>query len=567
MATIRERLVEEHDLAELRALTPQEVIQRLTPDERHVLATEHLSFDVDAPVSVSILWPEMDEQVPYWLAESGYVVEDATAQIGGQVYETWRRDFEAGHVGVGVNSFGDAKNHYIVLLAPKEPGAAINIENMYPGIHTLGAAIVGERPYVDADVTIDDLDPTLQGQALLRTSQARRNDARVIYDFLETKYWATSAPDQVVLTWSDDPKTTQTIQWRTNPNVERCWIQYAPKPTAIDNGGLRMSVVEATLDRFETPEIANDPVVHRFTATLHDLQPSTTYLYLIFDGTVRAATEIAEFTTAPAEPEPFSFIYMGDAQNGLDQWGTLLRYAYLRQPNANFYIMAGDLVNRGNDRDDWDEFFWNADGVFDRRTLVPILGNHEYQRGHPTMYLRNFTLPNNGPQDMEPEHAYTFEYSNAMFLVLDSNLPPETQAAWADEQLAKSDAKWKFAVLHHPAFSSHPSRNNEGVRQVWTPIFDKHHVDMVLQGHDHAYLRTYPMRGLERADSTDDGTVYIVSVSGVKMYEQGEFDYTAFGMTNVATYQLLDIEVDGDRLEYRAYDLSGEVRDEFVITK
>ena len=26
------------------------------------------------------------------------------------------------------------------------------------------------------------------------------------------------------------------------------------------------------------------------------------------------------------------------------------------------------------------------------------------------------------------------------------------------------------------------------------PIFDKHHVDLVLQGHDHAYLRTYPLR-------------------------------------------------------------------------
>jgi hypothetical protein len=75
------------------------------------------------------------------------------------------------------------------------------------------------------------------------------------------------------------------------------------------------------------------------------------------------------------------------------------------------------------------------------------------------------------------------------------------------------------------------------------------------------------MKGGERAESPAEGTIYIVSVSGTKLYEQGEFDYTEHAFTNISTYQVLDIQISGDRLVYRAYDMEGELRDEFVIEK
>jgi hypothetical protein len=274
-----------------------------------------------------------------------------------------------------------------------------------------------------------------------------------------------------------------------------------------------------------------------------------------------------EFTTAPARVEPFSFVYMGDAQNGLDRWGTLVKHAFQSRPDASFYILAGDLVDRGNDRDDWDSFFYNGSPVFRQRQLVPAIGNHENQGGHPTLYLKNFTLPVNGVPEIEPERTYAFEYSNAQFVILDSNLPPEDQVDWLDHTLGSSKATWKFVVYHHPLYSSAPSRDNEALRRHWLPVFDKHHVDLALQGHDHAYLRTYPMKGNRRVDSPKDGTVYIVSVSGTKYYGQGERDYTEVGFTKISTYQVLDIQLAGDRLLYRAYDIDGQLKDKFEIVK
>jgi 3',5'-cyclic AMP phosphodiesterase CpdA len=258
---------------------------------------------------------------------------------------------------------------------------------------------------------------------------------------------------------------------------------------------------------------------------------------------------------------------MGDAQNGLDQWGILLRDAYRARPDAAFYVMAGDLVNRGAERWDWDSFFENAKGVFDRRQLVPVLGNHEYQGGEPMLYLSQFTLPRNGPHSIPPERAYAFEYSNAKFIILDSNLDPTQQAAWLEKQLADTKAVWKFVSYHHPAYSSGGNRDNVEVRNVWTPLFDKYHVDLALQGHDHAYLRTYPMRGQQRVTDPKDGTIYIISVSGTKYYEQPKRDYTEVGFTKLSTYQVLDVHINGNKLVYRAHDIDGKVRDEFVIEK
>jgi hypothetical protein len=317
----------------------------------------------------------------------------------------------------------------------------------------------------------------------------------------------------------------------------------------------------------ETPMLLNDPIVHRHTAVIRGLAPGTTYVYSVGDGSQENWTELAEFTTAPDRAQPFSFIYMGDAQNGLDRWGTLVRNAFRSRPDAAFYLMAGDLVNRGAERNDWDSLFHNATGVFDRRTLVPAIGNHECQGGRPKLYLDQLTLPRNGPPGLEPERVYSFEYANALFVVLDSNLDPAQQAPWLERTLANTKATWKFAVYHHPAYASGGNRDNPELRQAWTPIFDKYHLDLALQGHDHAYLRTYPLKAHQRVSSPKEGTVYVISVSGTKMYQQPKRDYTEVGMTNVATYQVLDIQISGNRLVYRAYDIDGKQRDELVIEK
>jgi 3',5'-cyclic AMP phosphodiesterase CpdA len=178
-----------------------------------------------------------------------------------------------------------------------------------------------------------------------------------------------------------------------------------------------------------------------------------------------------------------------------------------------------------------------------------------------------FTLPENGPNGVKAEYAYSFQYSNALYIVLDSNFSIEEQTPWLEEQLATTTATWKFVMFHHPVFSSRRARDNPELRDAWTPVFDKHHVDIAFTGHDHAYLRTFPMNGGQKVATAAEGTYYIVSVAGSKYYDQEVWDYAEKHFPEVSTYQHIDIQTNPNRLTYKAYDEQGTVRDEFSIQK
>ncbi|MDX9754491.1 MAG: metallophosphoesterase family protein [bacterium] len=566
VAHVKARLLAELSPEQLLALNEETLPVHLSAEEQQVLGEGHLHFHIDTPAVVYVFCRD-SQPAPFWLAARGFEPMEEAITISDKSFKAWNKPFDAGPVGLGVNSLHREGDHYVVAVVPQQAGAKVAITDLYPGQGRVSVLEPGALPYVDDDDTITVCPEVLRQQALIQVSARWRKYGTISGLFTQTRFPSSAKPDQIVLTWSADPQTSQTIQWRTRVAVERGYVKFAKKLDFYSFSPKKPYIIPAQTEKLETVSIVNDPLCHRHTVTIEPLEPNTTYVYSVGDGSEEGWSELTEFTTAPSRVEPFSFIYMGDAQNGLDRWGTLIHNAYRERPDAAFYILAGDLVNRGNERWDWDDFFYNAQGIFDRRPLVPVLGNHECQDGHPTLYLQLFHLLTNGPSQIEAERAYAFHYSNALFVVMDSNQPPEDQAAWLEEQLAGSEATWKFVVHHHPIYSSAPNRDNVEMRDAWLPLYDKYHVDMVLQGHDHAYLRTYPMKNNQIVDSAKEGTIYVVSVSGTKMYKQADREYTALGMTNVATYQVLDIQISGDRLVYRSYDIDGDLRDEIVIEK
>ena len=254
------------------------------------------------------------------------------------------------------------------------------------------------------------------------------------------------------------------------------------------------------------------------------------------------------------------FLYLGDAQTGLQNWGRLLEAASQRHPNVDFILLAGDLVDRGNERTNWDHFFLRAAEVFDRVPLMPCVGNHEYLDMGPRLYRAFFELPRNGPAGIDSDLVYHFECGDACFAVLDSTMAvcdPELarrQADWLDTTFQNTHATWKIVLFHHPVYPSHPWRDTPALREHWVPIFDKHDVDLVLQGHDHAYLRTYPLRNHRRVDRAGEGTIYVIAVSGDKFVEQAPRDYIEVGESGVSTYQTIDIDVRSNRSDLPRLD-------------
>jgi hypothetical protein len=93
---------------------------------------------------------------------------------------------------------------------------------------------------------------------------------------------------------------------------------------------------------------------------------------------------------------------------------------------------------------------------------------------------------------------YSFDYGDGHFLCLDSNLYLDPTDAgwqrWIANDLAGTDAPWKFVVYHHPAFNVGLEHYSEQHMRVLSPIFERYGVTLVLSGHEHNYQRTRPIR-------------------------------------------------------------------------
>ncbi len=384
----------------------------------------------------------------------------------------------------------------------------------------------------------------------------------------ETPFPVTQTPSQITLTMTEDPTTSITIQWSTSPETKNGVVEWHKKSNSKEESTNKTS---ANFISIIDPPLKNNPEIYRWYATLKSLEPDTMYEYRVGSPDMQIWSDWYTFKTAPAQTSSFSFIYLGDAQNGFEEWGQLLKNAIEKYPDCTFILMAGDIVNRGNERDDWDAFFHYANNTFARYPIVPTIGNHEYKSSGliPKMYLDYFVLPQNGPQNIPSEFCYSFKYSNAHFIILNANFNPEQQKPWLEQQLSTSNSTWKFLLFHQPIYSSAPRRDNKHLRLAWLPIIDQYHVDFVFQGHDHSYWRTYPIKNDKRVSSPSEGTYYVISFSGTKAYEQQEKpDIIETAFQKIPTYQIITIETGtSNRLIYRAYDKEGIQKDEVIINK
>ncbi|MEM7199046.1 MAG: metallophosphoesterase family protein [Planctomycetota bacterium] len=376
-------------------------------------------------------------------------------------------------------------------------------------------------------------------------------------------------PDRIVLTWSADPATTQTVTWRTDPSAGDPVAEFAVATDGPTFAKKATRIAAATT----TPlgEAPNGALYH--TAVLRDLEPRTKYAYRVGDGD--DWSEWSHFTTASDEAAPFSFLYFGDAQNDIkSHWSRVVREAFKDAPRAAFALHAGDLVNHANADDEWGEWFYSGGWIFRTMPQLATPGNHEYNRhGLSKHWEPTFEFPRNGPDDLQSS-VFWLDHQGVRFVSLDSNRDVDPQAAWLDSVLQDNPCRWTIVTLHHPLYSTAKGRDNAKLRGVLQPVFDRHGVDLVLQGHDHSYGRSGLMHHGERVPAnlttgarvqSGRGTVYVVSVSGPKMYSVGERPLWQRTANGKQLYQVLSI--DGAELRYAAYTATGELFDRFVLRK
>jgi 3',5'-cyclic AMP phosphodiesterase CpdA len=370
---------------------------------------------------------------------------------------------------------------------------------------------------------------------------------------------------RIALCISADPQHEMNVSWRNATKIKNPRVQLAVNSPLVK---FYMDAREyvATL---ESIVLGDSTEVFAYSANLDQLNPGTSYAYRV--GNADSWSEWLIFQTAKSTEESFRFLFFGDPQNGLlSHVSRALRAGYSEAPDAAFLTMAGDLVSVPGIDEQWEDLFHAGSWIFGQIPLVPVMGNHAYYIGgkwldsYSPYWRPHFTLPENGLATL-PETNYYFKYQGVLFVVLNGSEQMEEQAAWLDKLLGQATSTWIVISMHQPLYATGKGRDGGKRRAAFLSVIDKHEVDLVLQGHDHTFGRTYPLRGGVPVRRGDKGTIFINSVSGSKQYKLDPAIADVFEVTDADKQFYHVVDVQRSKLKLSSYTVDGELKDEIII--
>lgn len=261
----------------------------------------------------------------------------------------------------------------------------------------------------------------------------------------------------------------------------------------------------------------DDVTYYANKVTITELKENTTYYYqCLVDG---KWTSVKKFKTG--DTSNFSFLYVGDPQIGASKgqtptessevqsadiaarndafsWNKTLTAAISEHSDVDFIVSAGDQINNtGDDNGQEREYagFLSAD-VLSNVPVAPTIGNHDSKFAN---YQNHFNVPNAYTEEQNATPAgndYYYTYGDVLFIVLNTNNYncADHEALIKKAEQAAPNAKWKIVTFHHDIYGSgydHSDSDGIVLRTQLTTLLDKYDIDVVLQGHDHTYSRSY----------------------------------------------------------------------------
>jgi len=368
-------------------------------------------------------------------------------------------------------------------------------------------------------------------------------------------------PRQIHLSTKSDASTSAVVTWVTTGDQDTAThkVKYGLAP------GTYTEIAEGS-----SHPLPNEPQGFVHEVELTGLTPGTTYYYICGDDTGGYSPE-ARFSTAPAAGQNFTFCVIGDMGTGAAASQNLSR---MSAENPSFVLHAGDLSYANGLTFVWDTWFDLISSLASHVLYMPVIGNHEVE---PSLglssYLGRFALPSN-------ERWYSFDWGTTHVAALDTEspyTPGSEQLLWLQNDLAAASAdpniEWIVVFFHKPPYSASPAHgSNLSVRSNICPVLDTYGVDIVFNGHDHDYERSFPLNNTVVVDSHPNeytnpgGTIYVVSGGGgAGLYGSGTDYWTAYSQS-VFQHVKVDIEVSGT-LHLQSISKDGVVLDECWVHK
>ncbi len=158
--------------------------------------------------------------------------------------------------------------------------------------------------------------------------------------------------------------------------------------------------------------------------------------------------------------------------------------------------------------------------------------------------------------------------------MLNSNLKNELQQGggqyeWLSNEMEKTQARWKFVVLHHALYSADeddygntwagPGNQGDPDLKDLITLMENKGVNMVFFGHLHTYMRSLPLRNGKVDPET--GVTYVQAGGVGGNLEDNAPTRSWFAAKNYRGFHYCTVQIAGAGLELRAYDLAGQLLD------
>lgn len=267
--------------------------------------------------------------------------------------------------------------------------------------------------------------------------------------------------------------------------------------------------------------------------TAKALSENTTYYYRYYKN--GAPGQVASFKTHGFNS--YSMLYVGDPQIGASKgqttsagdklenksalntaarndafsWNETLDTAMAANPDISFILSAGDQINKNVEgRDPGNEMeyagFLNADWM-KSLPIATTIGNHDSTN---ESYSYHFNNPNDTQLGKTTAGGdYFYKYGPALYVVLNTNNYncAEHEQVMRQAVSAYPNTAWRIVMFHQDIYGSgldHSDSDGIVLRTQLTPLMDKFDVDVVLQGHDHTYSRSYLLKSDSKTHSSYD---------------------------------------------------------------
>ena len=380
------------------------------------------------------------------------------------------------------------------------------------------------------NLTADQLKDVLKvGENVIAVElhQGRASSSDVYFEFanLQVNYGQTPVEQKALNLTVGKDETEMNLTWYANTS-EIGTVEYAK---ASEDGEFpsEFTTVNATGNQ------SNDNGFYYNQATLTNLEENTKYVYRLVNNDTVSKTY--EFTTEDFD-ESYNFILAGDPQigasgnatNDTEGWKKTLQDS-INKFDPDFILSAGDQVNTASNESQYSGYL--ASEYLTNTPQANVVGNHD---SSSNAYSQHFNLPNVSDKGATTAGSdYWYVYNNTLFMNINSNnMSTAEHKAFMEEAIAANpDARWKVVSFHHSVYSVANHAVEGDIlqrREELTPVFDELGIDVVLMGHDHVYVRSNIMKGMQVVTDTSDlqsvtdpdGVLYVTanSASGSKYY-------------------------------------------------